>query len=264
MTSLNLESTDSKPPQAEMGLLDHLAELRIRLLYSFIAVAVLAIMGYLVSDSLFYLLNKPYFDAFPGEKLIGTGPAEAFVLRLKVSIFAGVVFALPIILFQFWLFVAPGLYTHEKKLVLPFVLCTTILCALGIGFGYKVMFPYAFSFFHDQYLEVGLTPTIRMSEHLSMMITGLLGLAAVFQMPVVAYFLGRAGIIDHSTLISGTRYAIVIIFIVAAVLTPPDVITQFIFAGPLLILYGVSILVVKFTAQKPLEESSEAEMPTRP
>jgi sec-independent protein translocase protein TatC len=184
--------------------------------------------------------------------LIGTGLAEAFVLKLKVALFAGIVLSSPFLFFQLWLFVAPGLYAAERRLVVPFVASTTSLFLLGVWFCYEWVFPFAFEFFRGEYASIGVTPTVRISEHLALMIQGLVGFGAVFQLPVLAFFLARLGIIDERTLIGGTRYAIVAIFILSAVLTPPDVLTQFLMAGPLLLLYGISILVVRFTTPAPV------------
>lgn len=234
---------------AEMGIFEHLAELRKRLIRSLLAICIGAVAAYSFSREMFELLNRPYYDAFGNNLMIGTGPAEAFMLRLKVAVFGGILLAAPVVFYQIWLFVAPGLYSHERRLILPFVAISTMLFVGGIWFCYVWVFPFAFEFFYSQYQVAGITPTIKMTEHLTMMVQGLLGFGAVFEMPVLAYFLGRAGIIDHNTLIGGFRYAIVIIVTVAAVLTPPDVVTQLIMSVPLLGLYGVSILVVRYTGR---------------
>lgn len=243
----------------EMGLFEHLAELRQRLLISLSAVAGLAIVAYFLSPQILDFLNAPFHAAFPGEKLIGTGPAEAFLLKLKVAGFGGLVMAAPVLFHQAWLFVAPGLHEHEKKWVFPFIFATTALFFTGIFFGYYVIFPFAFSFFHAQYLSISITPEIRLSEQLTAMITGLLGFAILFQMPVVAFMLGRMGLITDKMLIDWTRYAIVGIFIVAAIFTPPEVVTQCLFAAPLLVLYGISILVVRYTQPKQPAASDDSE-----
>ena len=241
-------SQESAPEEQlpEMGLMEHLRELRKRIVYSSIAVTCVAVFGYIYAQVLFDILNKPYFDAFTDDKLIGTGPAEAFILKMQVAFFAGFIVSSPFIFYQLWLFISPGLYSHEKRQAVPFIAASTLLFCLGIWFGYAIIFPFAFQFFHSEYTSVGLTPAVRMSEHLSTMITGLLAFGAVFEMPVLAYFLGRLGIITDRMLIKHVRYAIVGIFIVAAILSPPDVITQCFLAAPLLLLYGLSILVVRW------------------
>ena len=237
-----------------MDIFGHLRELRRRVVYACIAVLIGAAVAYSFSKEIFDFLSKPYFVSFPDNILIGTGLAEAFVLKLKVAFFAGIVLASPILFLQLWLFIAPGLYDQERRLVWPFVISTTALFLLGVWFCYEWVFPFAFEFFRQEYASIGVTPTVRISEHLALMIQGLVGFGLVFQLPVLAFFLGRLGIIDAPMLIAGSRYAVVIIFIVSAVLTPPDVLTQFLMAGPLLLLYGISILVVRYTAAKPQGE----------
>lgn len=233
----------------EMGFLDHLRELRTRLINVLLGVAAGSVIAFLFSTELAELLNKPYFDAFGADSMLtGTGPAEAFVIRMEISIFGGVLIAAPVIFYQIWAFIAPGLYSHERKFVIPFVVVSTSLFMLGVWFCYRWVFPFAFSFFFEQYRALGITAAVRMTENMGTMIQGLVGFGAVFEMPVLAFFLGRAGIIDHKTLLGGMRYAVVIIFIVSAVLTPPDVLTQFIMAGPLMLLYLLSIVIVKYTA----------------
>ena len=236
------------PP--EMSFLEHLGELRKRLIVSTIAVLLGACLTFAYSREIFEILAQPYVNSFPNSSLIGTGPAEAFMLRLQVAFFAGLLLVLPVIFYQVWLFVAPGLHEHEKRIALPFVLCTTGLFIGGVYFCYDVIFPFAFDFFHDQYVLTGLSPTIRMSEHLSVVVKGLLGFGIAFEMPVLAFFLGRLGVLSSGMMKSGLRYAVVIIFIAAGVLTPPDVLTQFLMAAPLLILYGVSYLIVRWVEPK--------------
>lgn len=240
------------PPReiGEMDLFGHLRELRRRLMLSLSAVVIGAVAAYSYTTEIFDFLSKPYFVAFPDNILIGTGLAEAFVLKLKVAFFSGILLAAPFLFTQLWLFIAPGLYEREKRLAWPFVISTTSLFLTGVWFCYEWVFPFAFEFFREEYKSIGVTPTVRISEHLALMIQGLVGFGAVFQLPVIAFFLGRLGVIDDRTLISGARYAVVIIFIVSALLTPPDVLTQFLMAGPLLLLYGLSIVVVRLTSRK--------------
>lgn len=243
--------TASSPREiGEMDLFGHLRELRRRIVLSLVAILIGSIVSYSYTKEIFDFLSKPYFVAFPDNILIGTGLAEAFVLKIKVAFFAGIIVAAPFLFMQLWLFIAPGLYEQERRLAWPFVISTTTLFLTGVYFCYEWVFPFAFEFFREEYTSIGVTPTVRISEHLALMVQGLVGFGAVFQLPVIAFFLGRLGIIDDRTLISGARYAIVVIFIVSAVLTPPDVLTQFLMAGPLLLLYGISIVVVRITYRK--------------
>jgi sec-independent protein translocase protein TatC len=234
----------------EMGLFDHLRELRKCIFISLAAVIIGACIAYSFSTPIFTLLAEPYFRAFPNNTLIGTGPAEAFLLKLKMAIFGGVLIVAPVIFHQLWMFIAPGLYSHEKKMVIPFVLATTILFLGGVVFCYSLVLPLAFAFFAQQYQSIGVTPTVKISEHLTFIAEALLGFGFVFELPAVAFVLGRIGVIDERTLIDAGRYAIVGIFVVAAIFTPPDVLSQFLMAVPLLILYGLSIIIVKYTCKK--------------
>ena len=246
----------SKRQIADMGLFDHLHELRYRLIVMFISVAIAAGISYSFSAQVLDVLFQPFYLNFDKGMLIGTGPAEAFLLKIKVAVFCGLLLSSPVLFLQLWLFIAPGLYDKERKLVIPFVLSTTLLFLLGVSFCYQFVLPTAFQFFKQQYDSLGkVTPAIRVEEHLSLILQGLIGFGAVFEMPIIAFFLGRIGLIDHKMMISGFRYAVVIIFIVAAILTPPDICSQFLMAVPLVGLYCLSILIVKYTAQKPLSTS---------
>lgn len=250
----------SKRDFAEMGLLEHLGELRNRLIIVSLTVIVFSCITYSYSSEILELLFRPFFQHFDKGMLIGTGPAEAFTLKIKVAMFVGVIISSPVIFLQIWLFITPGLYDHEKKLLIPFVASTTFLFLSGVAFCNEVVFPFAFDFFKEQYNSIPhITPAIKVTEHLSMIIQGLLGFGIVFEMPVLAFFLAKIGLIDHKMMIGGSRYAIVIITIVSAVFTPPDVITMFLMAAPLCLLYALSILIVKFT--EPRSGNSQSEEP---
>lgn len=244
---VNKEFIDKVP--SEMHLLEHLAELRKRLIRVFIAVGLGSLIAFNYSEELFKFIAQPFFFAFSTESMIGTAPAEAFVLRLQLSLFGGIVLVLPIIFQQVWAFVSPGLLESERRLVIPFILTTTGLFLLGLWFCYQIVLPIAFEFFQSEYKSLGVTPAIKVNEHLGFLVRALVAFGIVFEMPVLAFILGRFGIIDHRLLVRGFRYAIVLIFIVSAVLTPPDIISQLLMAGPLIVLYLISIGVLKFTAK---------------
>lgn len=237
----------------ELSLFDHLNELRRRLIYSSLAILLASIVCFLQSELTFKFLTTPFFQFFESTQLIGTGPAEAFLLKLKVAVGAGITVASPFLFAQLWLFIAPGLYSHERKLAIPFVGFTSILFLVGAWFAYQIVLPFAFQFFKDEYLSIGIQPAIRIGELLPMTIKLILGFGLVFNMPVLAYFLGRLGLIDHLFLLKYFRHAIVVIFIVAAVLTPPDVVTQLLMAAPLVLLYLLSILILKYFCKKTTE-----------
>ena len=237
-------------PHHEMTLMDHLRELRTRLLYSMLAVLVGTVVAFCYINQIYHLLSTPFQSTFTGGSLIGTGPAEAFVLKIRLSIAAGILLVLPVLFYQLWAFIAPGLYESERRYVIPFVVASTACFPVGAWFCFAVVLPFAFEIFAAEYASLGLTPAIRVSEQLSMVSMALLGFGAVFEMPMLAFFLARVGVITDRTLIDGARYAVVIIFVVSAVLTPPDVLTQFLMAGPLLLLYGLSIVIVKFVQKR--------------
>ena len=237
--------------KSDMGLLEHLQELRTRLAVCAGAVLCLSIVAYFFSEPVFAFLCRPFYAAFPNERMIGTGPAEAFLLKLKVAFFCGIILAMPILAWQLWLFIAPGLYPRERNLVWPFVLSSSLLFALGAGFSYYAILPLAFGFFQEQYASISLAPAIRLSEQLSATVMGLLAFGLVFELPVIAFFLARLSVITADHLTSHWRLAIVLIFIISAILTPPDVLTQFLMAAPLVLLYGISIIVVRLAAPRP-------------
>ncbi len=183
----------------------------------------------------------------------------AFFVALKVSFFAALLLALPFILYQLWLFVAPGLYSHEKKMVLPFVIGGSIMFLIGVLFAYYIVTPFGFQFL----ITFGAflyTPLINIEDYVGFFTKIMLGFGLAFELPVFAYFLALLGLVTDRTLKDFFKYAIVIIFLVAALLTPPDILTQLLMAAPLVILYGVSILIVAaVNPEKPEEEDDEDE-----
>lgn len=229
----------------EMSFFDHLRELRKRLIICLIVIAIGAVLAFSYTSEVLEILKRPHSSGFEGYRLIGTGPGEGFSIRLWIAVFVGLLISSPIVFYQAWKFVAPGLYDEERKLVAPFVFFSTLLFLSGAWFGFEIILPVAFDFFRSQYEVLGVTPEIRLSEYLNMTVKTTVGLGLVFEMPVLSYFLGKSGAITHRTLIDGLRYAIVGIFIVAGVLSPPDVMSQFLLAAPLLVLYGISIWVAK-------------------
>ena len=186
----------------------------------------------------------------------------AFFVALKVSFFAGLFFALPVILWQLWLFIAPGLYDNEKKMVVPFVVGGSIMFTIGVLFAYYVVTPFGFQFLIT-FGSFLYTPLINIEDYVGFFTKILLGFGIAFELPIVAAFLGMLGLITDRTLIQFFKYAIVAIFVLAALLTPPDVLTQVLMAAPLIILYGVSILILKFiNPEKPdAEEETSPEEP---
>jgi sec-independent protein translocase protein TatC len=234
----------------QMPLTAHLEELRWRLVKSLLATAIAFVLTYNVADYLFVLLTRPLLALqATGVELIGTGVTEAFFTKLKVSFIAALLVASPVIFYQLWMFVAPGLYDSEKRYARPFVFFATIFFVLGAVFCYVIVLPVGYRFFIEEYASISVSPSIRISEYLSFTARMLLAFGVTFELPVVTFFLARMGMITHHTMLGYLRYAVLVIFIVAAVLTPgPDVASQLLMAGPLLILYGISIGVAYFFA----------------
>ena len=236
---------ESRRQFIEMGLMDHLTDLRSCIIHCVVSVVITSFIAFYFSDVFFDWLRRPVVATFGEHVLIGTGPAEALTLKMSVAIFAGVIFALPYIFFQLWKFISPGLYDSEKKYVLPFVFITTACFLGGVLFCYYLVVPVSFAFFKEQYNSINLVPQIRLSEHIQLTVKMLVGFGTVFELPVISYILARTGLLTAKKMIAAFRYVIVGIFIAAAILTPPDALSQILMATPMLFLYCISILVVK-------------------
>ncbi len=182
----------------------------------------------------------------------------AFFVALKVSFFAAILAALPFILYQLWLFVAPGLYNNEKKMIIPFVMGGSVMFFIGVLFAYYIVTPFGFQFLIT-FGSFLYTPLINIEDYVGFFTKIMMGFGIAFELPVFAYFLALLGLVTDRTLIDFFKYAVVIIFIAAALLTPPDVLTQLLMAIPLVLLYGVSILIVRAVNPAPKEESDEEE-----
>ncbi|MBM4341105.1 MAG: twin-arginine translocase subunit TatC [Deltaproteobacteria bacterium] len=244
--------------EKKQPLTSHLQELRKRLVFSFIAVGAGFIVCYAFSENLFAILSQPLLKMMPsGGTLIFTSVAEAFFTYMKVAFIAGIILTSPFVLFQVWAFVAPGLYRHEKRYVIPFVAAGSIFFVLGILFAYYVAIPVGFKFLLG-YATDFIKPMPSMKEYLSFSIKFLLAFGLVFEFPVVLVLLARIGVIDAKTMARHRKYAILLIFIFAAVMTPPDIISQLLMAIPLMGLYELSILLSRiFGKKKPIPPTTE-------
>jgi sec-independent protein translocase protein TatC len=246
-------------------LLEHLSELRDRLLWSVGAIVV----GFGICFAIWHLILQglllPYERAViavkgaealkTGMGLIYTAPLEAFITQIKVAMFGGIVLAFPMISFQLYRFVAPGLYSHEKKAFTPFLVMAPILFTMGAAMAYFVVMPFVMEFSLHQELKAGMGAVSvsyqgKISEYVGMITTLILGFGACFQLPVIQLLLGRAGIVDGDTWLKNGRYAIFGIFVVAAVVTPPDAISQLSLALPMIILYFMGAWMVKLGEPK--------------
>jgi sec-independent protein translocase protein TatC len=235
----------------------HLEELRKRLIICFIAVGVGFVISYFFSKKLFEILMHPLLLAMPPEeKLIYTGLPEAFFTYLKVAFLAGVLLAVPVIIYQLWMFIAPGLYDKEKRLVVPIVFLSSIFFLGGAFFGYFVVFPFGFKFFMS-FASEAIRPLPSMREYLGFSTKLLFAFGVVFELPLFVTFLAKLGIVDVPFLKAKRKYAILLFFVFASILTPPDVITQILMAGPLMLLYEVSIVGARVFGKKREEPDSK-------
>jgi sec-independent protein translocase protein TatC len=237
--------TDEKMP-----FTSHLEELRSRLMRIFIVLGILFALCYLIKERLFEILTIPLVVAMPeSSSMIFTSLPEAFFTYLKVSFFAAIFLGSPYILYQLWKFVAPGLYESERKNVIPFVIFSTIFFIGGALFAYYIVFPFGFKFFLAFGTEL-IRPMLSIREYLSFTFKLLLAFGIIFELPIFMFFLARIGLVNSKTLTTKRKYAILLVFIIAALFTPPDVVTQVLMAGPLMLLYEISIWVVKVGEKK--------------
>jgi len=233
----------AKKSPDEMTFLEHLEDLRKRLFYSFIAIIVGLIPCWVFAKPMYNLLAQPVTQYLPaGTKLAFTHLTAPFMLYLKIAFLGGLIVTSPFIFLQLWYFVAPGLYRKEKKYVVPFVSMTTFFFVLGVAFGYKIVFPWACRFFIA--LGSDFQPVITVDQYFTFAIRILLGIGLIFELPTLVYFLSRIGVVTARWMIKNFKYAVLAIFVIAAVITPtPDMITQSIVAVPMIGLYGISILI---------------------
>jgi sec-independent protein translocase protein TatC len=223
----------------------HLQELRKRIIISGIAFAVMFFVCFNFYEPILELMMIPVNKVLPeGSQMVAIEIQETFFTALKVSFFGGFVLALPVIFSQIWLFVAPGLYEHEKKLVIPFVLFATIMFLIGALFAYFIVVPFGFDFLIN-FGNAVITVLPSIGKYVGFFTKILFGFGIAFELPVVTFFLAKIGVVDDKMLKGFFKYAVVLIFIFAALLTPPDVLTQFLMAVPLIILYGFSIIIAK-------------------
>ena len=237
--------------EKKLPLTSHLQELRKRLILSFIGVGLGFVLCYAFAEKLFDILAAPLLKMMPpGGSLIFISVAEAFFTYMKVAFIGGLILASPFVLYQIWAFVAPGLYRNEKRYVIPFILAGSCFFALGILFGYYVAIPVGFKFLLGYATDL-IKPMPSMKEYLSFSIKFLLAFGIVFEFPVVLVLLARIGVVRAETLAKKRKYAILLIFVFAAVMTPPDLISQVLMALPLIGLYELSIVLARLFGKKP-------------
>ena len=233
----------------------HLEELRKRLITGFIAIGIGFVVSFGFKERLFNILVQPLIKVMKeGETLIYTGLPEAFFTYLKVSFLTGLIVASPILLYQFWMFVAPGLYKKERNLMVPIVILSSFFFFGGALFGYFVVFPWGFKFFMGFATET-IRPLPSMKEYFGFSAKLLLAFGLVFELPLVLTFMAKLGIVSVDFLKKNRKYALLLFFAGAAILTPPDVITQVLMALPLMVLYEISIIGAKIFGKKKPEEN---------
>ena len=235
----------------------HIADLRKRLVISILTLIVMFFICFSFYEPILEWMMQPVKAVLPeGSQMVAIEIQETFFTALKVSFFSAFFLSLPVIFWQLWLFMAPGLYDHEKKLVFPFVFFATLMFVSGAAFAYYVVVPFGFEFL----IAFGATvvtilPSI--GKYVGFFTKLLFGFGVSFELPVITFFLAKIGLVDDQMLKDFFKYAVVIIFIFSALLTPPDVITQFLMAGPLILLYGVSIYIAKVFNPSSKEEDEE-------
>lgn len=257
------EAVESEEPAEEgaMTLLQHLEELRKAMVRSVIAMAVGFAACYGFSEQMFQILMQPMEDVLRQGSFIYTYPPEAFFAHIKVGLVAGFFLASPYIFWQVWKFVAPGLYEHERKWLIPIAIFSAFFFVAGALFGYFAVFPYGFEFFASYSTEqIQFMP--KLSEYLGFALKLLFAFGTVFELPLVIFFLARLGIVTSKGLRKKRKYALLVAFVLAALLTPPDPFTQSLMAGPLVILYELGVWVAYFFGKEkkaPAEEDEEDE-----
>ncbi|HUV50954.1 MAG TPA: twin-arginine translocase subunit TatC [Anaerolineae bacterium] len=231
----------------------HLEELRKRLVICFIAVGIGFVLSYGFKEKLFDILSHPLISAMGADdKLIFTGLPEAFFTYLKVAFLSGFMLAAPVILYQFWIFIAPGLYQKERRFLIPIVFLSSFFFVGGALFGYFIVFPFGFKFFLGFASET-IKPLPSMREYLSFASKLLLAFGLVFELPLIITFMAKLGMVSVEFLKKNRKYALLLFFVAAAILTPPDVVTQIMMAVPLMLLYEISIIGARIFGKKAKE-----------
>jgi sec-independent protein translocase protein TatC len=244
---------EAQDGEAKMSFFEHLVELRKRIINSLLAIAAGLVIGFFFSQKAFTFLAQPMLKALHDmhltEKLVYTSPTGAINMLIHVGFYLGLVLASPIVLHQIWLFIAPGLYKHERSAVLTFVVSSTLLFLAGMAFAYWVLLPYVLHFLVS--FQGPFQPLININEYFDLVLIILLGVGIIFEMPILIFFLSVFRIVTPKLLWKNVRYAILIITIVAAIVTPtPDATTMMIFMAPMVLLYFVGIGVSYFVVRR--------------
>jgi sec-independent protein translocase protein TatC len=254
-TALPPSPAEQEEPGARMSFFEHLVELRKRIINSLIAIGVGMVIGLLAANRVIDFIVQPMLFALRAhhlaDRLYYPSPATPISLYINLGLYVGIVIAMPFVLYQIWLFVAPGLYRHERRAVAGFVVSSMFLFLCGMAFGYYVMLPQVLSFLISFANYLPLTPLIAVNEYFDFILIVLVGLGVIFELPVLIFILSLFGIVTPKFLLKNFRYAMLIITIVAAVVTPtPDATTMLIFMAPMVLLYFVGVLVSYMVLRK--------------
>jgi sec-independent protein translocase protein TatC len=251
MPSPAVESAQKRASEEMTGMsfLEHLEELRRRIIHSFLYVMAGFCVCWWFHERIFAIMQKPIMSALAkhhlDQKLVYLNPTDPFNMYLKIAFLAGIFVASPFVLYQVWAFIAPGLYRHERRYVLPFMVSTVGLFLAGGYFGYRMVYPAALDFlisFSGQF-----TPMITVQEYTDLFLTIIAGLGVIFEMPILVFFLALMGIVNAGFMWRNFRYAVLLIFVIAAIITPtPDIVNMCIFASPMIVLYLLSIGIAWF------------------
>lgn len=254
--------TPEEEPGGRMSFYEHLVDLRKRIVNSLIAIAIGAMVGVAVSERVLGFIARPMLaalrDAHLDDKLIYTNPTGLLNIIITLGLYIGVVLASPVVLYQIWLFVAPGLYKHERRGVVGFVFSSVFLFLSGIAFAYFIMLPYVLKFLIS--FQGPFKPLISINEYMDLIMLVMLGLGVVFELPVLIYFLALFGIVTPKFLLKNFRYAMLVITVVAAVITPtPDATTMLVFMTPMVLLYFIGVLVSYMVVRKKAKRALASE-----
>lgn len=243
----------------EQPLVGHLEELRRRLIVAGGIWLIVTLACYAFAQQLFQMISEPLRQALPpGSSLVFIQATEPFFTYVKLSAMTGLLLSLPVIFWQIWAFVAPGLYKREQRLAVPFVVASCACFGIGTWFGFGYVFPLVFRFLVSYGTDVGnISAMLSMGGYLSLSCRLLLAFGVIFELPIIIFFLTRLGIVDHVWLARHRRMTVLVAFIIGAILTPPDIISQVAIAGPFLVLYEIGILVARFAARRDRDVVSE-------
>ncbi|HOV90321.1 MAG TPA: twin-arginine translocase subunit TatC [Syntrophorhabdaceae bacterium] len=236
--------------EEKMTFVSHLKELRDRLVVSIIAVGIAFLVAYYFKEKIFYFLMEPFIKVMPDKSsFIFTYVTEAFITYFKISLVTAIFAASPVILYEIWMFVSPGLYEKEKKYAFPFIFYGSICFICGALFCYFIVMPFIYKFFVS-YAGEFIIPMPDLKGYMNLTLKLLITFGIIFEMPLMAFYLGKTGIVNYKTLASKRRYAILCIFILSAILTPPDITSQFIMAIPMWGLFELSIFIIRLSGKK--------------